>query len=113
MTGMKSWLVIVTLAGALGSMSAARPPDVPFRIHMIDSGASETAAVADINHDGRPDIVSGDNWYESPSWTPHAFREINFTSNYVDNFSDDQNFRNSSSDSNFGGFLRLQANFGG
>src|SRR3954471_319762 len=85
---MNSWLVIVTVAGALGSLSAARPPDVPFRIRMIDSGASETAAVADINHDGRPDIVSGDNWYEAPAWTPHAFREINFTSNYVDNFSD-------------------------
>jgi len=61
---------------------------VPFRIRMLDSGASETAAVADINHDGRLDIVSGDNWYEAPAWTPHAFRELDFTNNYVDNFSD-------------------------
>ena len=33
---------------------------------MIDPGASETAAVADINGDGKPDIVSGEYWYEAP-----------------------------------------------
>jgi hypothetical protein len=55
---------------------------------MIDAGASETAAVADINQDGRLDIVSGESWYEAPGWTPHRFREINYTANYYDNFSD-------------------------
>ena len=33
---------------------------------MLDNGASETAAVADVNKDGRLDIVSGENWYEGP-----------------------------------------------
>ena len=55
---------------------------------MLDGGASETAAVTDINRDGRLDIVSGDNWYEGPAWTRHHFRELNFTNNYVDDFSD-------------------------
>jgi hypothetical protein len=55
---------------------------------MIDPGASETAAVADINHDGRLDIVSGEFWYEAPSWQPHRFREIDFRQQYVDDFSD-------------------------
>ena len=75
---------------ALGMLlcGAGRPPDIPFKIHMLDSGANETAAVADINQDGRLDIVSGENWYEGPSWIQHRFREINFTNNYVDNFSD-------------------------
>src|SRR3954469_367290 len=73
-----------------------RSPDIPFRPLMIDNGASETAAVADINQDGRLDIVSGETWYEAArsssgqpaSWTKHRFRELNFTSNYYDNFSD-------------------------
>ena len=65
-----------------------RPPDLPFRIHAIDPGASETSAVADINRDGRLDIVSGEHWYEAPSWTKHRFRELGFSNQYIDNFSD-------------------------
>lgn len=67
---------------------APRPPDIPFRIHAIDLGASETAAVADIDHDGRLDIVSGEFWYEGPAWTKHRFRELNFLQQYIDDFSD-------------------------
>ncbi|MBW8870048.1 MAG: VCBS repeat-containing protein, partial [Acidobacteriales bacterium] len=85
------FVLAVVLAAAPG-----RSPDIPFRAVMIDNGASETAAVADINQDGRLDIVSGENWYEAArsssgqpaSWTKHRFRELNFTSNYYDNFSD-------------------------
>jgi hypothetical protein len=85
------WLVAAGGAwAAYGVLSAAtaRPPEIPFRIRMLDGGASETAAVADINRDGRLDIVSGENWYEGPDWTRHPFRELNFTNNYVDGFSD-------------------------
>jgi hypothetical protein len=55
---------------------------------MIDGGASETAAVADINRDGRLDIVSGENWYEGPAWIKHRFRELSYTDFYIDGFSD-------------------------
>jgi hypothetical protein len=55
---------------------------------MIDPGYNETVAIADINRDGRPDIVSGEAWYEAPSWTKHRIRDINFANGYIDNFSD-------------------------
>lgn len=71
-----------TLAGA------PRPPDIPFSIRMLDGGASETAAVADVNGDGRPDIVSGEHWYEAPDWRQHRFRELHYTGDYIDAFSD-------------------------
>jgi hypothetical protein len=77
----------IFLAAFLG-WAATRPEDIAFERQMIDPGASETVAVADINGDGHADIVSGEFWYESPRWTKHRFREINFTNNYVDNFSD-------------------------
>jgi len=67
---------------------APRPQDVLFRSRMIDPGASETAATADINRDGRLDIVSGEFWYEAPSWQPHRFRQVDFRQQYVDVFSD-------------------------
>jgi FG-GAP-like repeat len=65
-----------------------RPPDIPFKMHALDPGASETAAVADFNRDGRLDILSGDSWYEAPRWRKHRFRELYFSNNYIDAFSD-------------------------
>ena len=76
-------LVIIALAMAV----QGRPADIPFRSHLIDVGASETAAVADINRDGRLDIISGEYWYQAPAWTKHKFREVGFASNYIDSFS--------------------------
>ena len=54
-------LTLTALIAALLLASAGRPPDIPFRIRMIDSGASETAAVADINHDGCIDVAFAGN----------------------------------------------------
>jgi len=76
------------LTCALLSLTQSRPPDIPFRIHSIDPGASETAAVADINRDKRLDIISGEHWYQAPSWTKHRFRDLGFSNQYIDNFSD-------------------------
>lgn len=73
---------------ALLTLAAVRPADIRFEKIMLDPGASETAAIADMNRDGRPDIISGDTWYAAPAWTPNRFREIGFANNYVDNFSD-------------------------
>ena len=36
---------------------------------------SEGVAVADVNKDGKPDILIGDSWYEAPSWVKHDIRE--------------------------------------
>lgn len=78
---------VLAVAGAL-AWTAGRPGEIPFAKHTLDLGANETAAVADVNGDGKPDIVSGENWYEGPRWTKHKFRTLNFASNYVDGFSD-------------------------
>ena len=81
-------LLHLLLLCALLQSPATRPPDIPFKIHALDPGASETAAVADFNRDGRLDILSGDSWYEAPRWRKHRFRELYFANNYIDAFSD-------------------------
>src|ERR1017187_6863780 len=59
--------------------------EIPFYKHTIDLGQSEAAEVADINQDGRLDIISGENWYEQikpgkdgPRWIKHHFCDLPF-----------------------------------
>ena len=88
---MISTIVRRTAPLAAGSLLLAfqltRPPEIPFVKHTLDLGSSETAAIADINGDGRLDIVSGENWYEAPQWTKHHFRNILYTNFYIDDLS--------------------------
>ncbi len=67
-----------------------RPPGIPFSRHDIDLGSSEAVTLADIDGDGRADIVSGENWFEAPHWRRHAFRELNYVAaaDLIDDFSD-------------------------
>ena len=73
---------------SLVAISAPRPQDIPFEKIVLDLGANETCTFADLNGDGRLDIVSGENWFEAPSWKKHSFRQFPFENNYIDNFSD-------------------------
>ncbi len=73
--------------GAVAGVVLTRPPEIPFVKHTLDLGSSESAAIADINGDGKPDIVSGENWYEAPTWKQHHFRDILYTNNYIDDLS--------------------------
>jgi hypothetical protein len=65
-----------------------RPADIAFKVSMIDPGSVETCTVADINRDGKLDIVAGESWYEAPSWVKHPIRQIGYQQGYIDNFAD-------------------------
>lgn len=82
-----AFFLTLLIAAAL-AWSVSRPPDIPFQKHMLDSGANESCAIADVNGDGKLDIVSGENWYAAPKWTKTHFRDLNFNNNYIDGFSD-------------------------
>jgi hypothetical protein len=85
---MRRALCIVALMGAPLLAQQAGPPRWPmFRRHALDAGAHESAAVADVNRDGRLDIIAGASWYEAPGWKKHPMREIPFSNGYIDDFS--------------------------
>jgi hypothetical protein len=69
--------------------------EIPFCKHTIDLGQSEAAEVADVNQDGRLDIISGENWYEQtapgndgPRWIKHHFRDLPFVAGYLEDLGD-------------------------
>jgi len=68
-------LLALTTAASI-AWTVGRPDEVPFHKHEIDLGANEPCAFADINGDGKLDIVSGENWYEAPRWSKHKFRSL-------------------------------------
>jgi hypothetical protein len=68
-----------------GRVSAQGSEEIPFYKHTIDLEQSEAAEVADVNQDGKLDIISGENWYEQttpgkdgPRWIKHHFRDLPF-----------------------------------
>lgn len=77
-------LVLLVSAAWAGGPSE----EIPFRLHTLDLGRNEACAVADLNGDGRLDVISGENWFEGPQWKKHRFRSILFWNNYIDDFSD-------------------------
>ena len=85
------WIMSEGLVQAVGS------EEIPFQKHTIDLGFSESCAVADVNQDGRLDIISGESWYEQTPrltgseetrWVKHKFRNIGYTSFYLENLID-------------------------
>lgn len=67
---------------------AAEPPLKFERVKLSDDGY-EAASVADINHDGKLDIVCGAYWYPGPDFkTAHKMCDVLRQSGYYDDFSD-------------------------
>ncbi|HEV2447470.1 MAG TPA: VCBS repeat-containing protein [Candidatus Sulfopaludibacter sp.] len=66
----------------------ARSPEIAFERKTIDLGVSETCAIGDFNNDGRPDIFSGDAWYENPSWKRHEVRHLKEYGTYLASLTD-------------------------
>src|SRR5882724_3962079 len=65
-------ILLVLLAEA----AQARPGNpVRFEKVVLDQAfRAEGVAVADVNRDGRLDVLAGDLWYEAPAWTPREIR---------------------------------------
>jgi hypothetical protein len=68
-------LLLFLLVATVGASSSVRP--VSFKKIMLDREfRSEGVAVADVNRDGRPDVIAGNLWYEAPRWTPHEIQPV-------------------------------------
>ncbi|MGE3822304.1 MAG: FG-GAP repeat domain-containing protein [Isosphaeraceae bacterium] len=70
------WFGFGTVAMAW-AMTLAHGAEPRWKRHTINpTSGFEAAGAFDVNGDGKIDVVSGDTWYEAPSWTPHPTRSV-------------------------------------
>lgn len=64
--------------------------DVRFKkYHLWDEFYTEAATVADVNKDGKTDIIAGARWFEAPDWKAHDIwkhKKFYYTKGYSDSF---------------------------
>ncbi|MEZ6039269.1 MAG: FG-GAP-like repeat-containing protein [Planctomycetaceae bacterium] len=66
---------------------------IGFRRHVIDSASEmHSCAAMDVNHDGRPDVITGGAWYEMPldalsAWKKHHVRDVEQIRGRFDDYS--------------------------
>jgi hypothetical protein len=60
---------------AVAAPSADDPPSaIRWKKTQIDKAfVSEGVTVADVNKDGKWDVINGEIWYEAPDWKPHRY----------------------------------------
>src|ERR1700730_7358654 len=67
-------LPLLTLTG--DAAPVPEDPVITWKKTVVDKVfRSEGVAVADVNKDGKPDIIVGDVWYEAPDWKMHVLRK--------------------------------------
>ena len=70
---------LTTLAVSLATfcmVAAAPPPSVRFSKRCLMISPNESCAIADVNRDGKPDIIAGTHWFPAPDFTAHLLRDI-------------------------------------
>jgi hypothetical protein len=71
-------LLAAALPLALLSLAPAAPRDlstITWKKTVLDKAfRSEGVAVADVNRDGKMDVLNGEVWFEAPDWTMHEIR---------------------------------------
>ena len=60
------------------------------KYHIWDEFYTEGSTIADVNKDGKPDIIAGARWFENPDWKPHDIwknaKKFYYNKGYSDSF---------------------------
>ena len=73
-TAALGWSAMLLMAAT--AVGADKESPVSWKKTVIEGRfRSEGVAVADVNKDGKMDVIAGDVWYEAPDWKMHEFRK--------------------------------------
>ncbi|MGH9340180.1 MAG: sulfatase-like hydrolase/transferase [Acidobacteriota bacterium] len=62
-----------------------KPLALEFTRKLLYLDPNEGCAIADVNNDGRPDVIAGRNWYAAPDFVPRPLRQIGEWNGYLEN----------------------------
>src|SRR5689334_6126524 len=66
----------LALAPAPAGDAARKETAITWKKTVLDKAfRSEGVAVADVNGDGKADVLNGEAWYEAPDWKRHEIRK--------------------------------------
>src|ERR1700730_16002868 len=72
-------ILLLLPVGAIVTVAADRESpaqSITWKKTVVDrTFLSEGVAIADVNRDGKMDILVGDVWYEAPTWKMHPIRK--------------------------------------
>ena len=69
-------LALSCLVGSLGAQTPTPPGEITWKKTVLDPKfRAEGVAVADVNNDGKKDVLVGEFWYEAPDWTRHEMQK--------------------------------------
>ena len=78
------WLVLLIQFNTHGAITfAMQETSVQFQPKLLTVDANEGIALADVNNDGKTDVIAGRNWYLAPEFTSRPVRTIDDWNGYV------------------------------
>ncbi len=96
---MKYSLIVLTVSAAV-VLAADKPQateelviahsgGLKFRARLLTVDTNEGCDIADVNKDGKPDLIAGRNWYAAPDFIPRPLRQFGeFGEDYSENNGD-------------------------
>jgi len=73
----------------VGGARAEAPAEVKFSGRLLMVSPNEGCTVADVNRDGKLDVIAGTHWFAAPDYVPRPLREIpEFQNDYLANNGD-------------------------
>ncbi len=82
-------IVIIATLSPLAANRLSRAEDLKFDKQLLLLSPNEGCCLADVNNDGRQDIVAGTHWFAAPDFSPRPLRNINeFQNDFLANNGD-------------------------